>query len=77
MRRKASPASALEPIEIALRQAPELFGPLRPQAAAGSVVGRRAAAQREAAVASARTPRDLTSLVDADVPARLREREGA
>ena len=28
-----------EPIEIALRQAPEAFGPLRPQVAAGSVAG--------------------------------------
>ena len=67
----------LEPVEIALGPAPEPLGLLGSEVAPRLVVGRRAAAEREAAVAPARAAGDLARLVEANAPPRLREHERA
>ena len=61
----------LEPVEIALRPAPETLRTLGAEVAPCLVVGGRAAAQREAAVAPARAAGDLARLVEDDALPRL------
>ena len=67
----------LEPVEIALRPAPETLRTLGAEVAPCPVVGGRAAAQREAAVAPACAAGDLARLVQGDALPRLCERERA
>src|SRR5439155_24435752 len=64
-----------EPLDVAVRQVPVAFRPVRAELLAGAVVRGRPAPEAEASVPAARAAPDLARLVDAHAPPRRRERQ--